>query len=140
MADEIPFANLDAYLEQWRRNRRCCMLLDRQFVDWQITVLFYTALHAINAAAAFLGKNVCDHMQRNDLVKSNEAFAPVRVQYLRLYRLSRFTRYDPRPDEWIPERYMTVQAIADDLLIPIERQVESLIKRDLKLPALKVKD
>lgn len=108
MSDDPPFRRLEDYLEQWKRNRRCCASLDRQFVDWQITLIFYTALQAINAAAAHLGEKPCDHKSRNDLVKFNEAFAPVRTKYLLLYRLARFTRYDPKPDAWLPQEFLNV--------------------------------
>lgn len=140
MADEIPFRKTDDYLRQWRRNRKCSASLGSEFVDWQITVIFYTALHAINAAAAHLGEKPCDHKTRNDLVKSNEAFANVRTNYLLLYRLSRFTRYDPDPDSWLPEKFLTAQAVVDQVLTPIENYVEVLIGRKLNLSPLKVKD
>lgn len=140
MNDDLQFAKLDEYLKQWRRNRQCCQAIDRKFPDWQITVAFYTALHAINAAAAHLGEKPCDHMQRNALVKSNQAFASVRVKYLRLYRLSRFTRYDPDPDAWLPPEYLNVQTVIDDLLTPIENQIQTLIGRNLNLPGFKVAD
>ncbi len=138
MPSDAPFRRLEDYVGQWKRNRRCCASIDSQFKDWQVTAVFYTALHAINAAAAKLGEKPCDHNTRNTLIKSNETFVPVRTKYLLLYRLSRFTRYDPKPDDWLPQEYLTVQALVDDVLVPIERHVENLLGRDLGLPTLKI--
>lgn len=137
-ASDPPFRTIDDYVGQWKQNRRCCAALDGGFREWQITLAFYTALHAVNAAAAKLGERPSDHHARNDLIRFNEAFAPVRTKYLLLYRLSRFARYDPRPDDWLPAEYLTVQALADDALRPIERHVQNMLGRDLKLPELKL--
>ncbi len=128
--DTDYFGTLNEYVAQWKRNRKCCETIDSVFPDWQITVAFYTALHAVNAALAKLHLQAVEHHARNRLVKENEFFAPIRQKYLTLYRLSRFTRYDPRPDEWLPERYLTAQHVVDDLLRPIEIHVQSIVKPD----------
>jgi hypothetical protein len=139
MSDDPELRSIDDYLKQWKRNRRFCSTIDSEYKDWQVTATFYTALQAINAAAAFLGEKPANHTARNDLVKNNEVFVSVRKKYLLLYRLSRFTRYDPKPDEWLPPEYLTPQALVDEVLKPIEANIQTLIGKDLKLPAMTMK-
>jgi hypothetical protein len=138
-SDDPPFRSFAQYLARWKTNRRFCESIDSAFVDWQITVIFYTALHAINTGAAHLGLKPTTHVGRNEMVKFNEAFAPVRTQYLRLYRLARFTRYDPDPEQWLPKQYLTVQVVVDQVLKPIENQVEALVGKGLNLPLIRMK-
>ena len=92
----------------------------------------------IEAALASLDVQVTDHTNRNDHVRTNEAFAAVRNQYLNLYRISRITRYDAEPDKWLPEKYLTVKALAEDLLKPIENGVGPLINKSVKFEPLKL--
>ena len=139
MSEDTPFRHQADYVKQWKRNRQCCSTIDSQFRDWQVTVVFYTALQAVNAAAAKLGEKPSNHTDRNNLIKNNEVFAPLRQQYLLLYRLSRFTRYDPKSDNWLPKKYVTAQALVDDVLLPIERHVENILGTPLSLGNLTMK-
>lgn len=127
------------HVDQWKHNRRFAKTIDSAFRDWQINVIFYTALHAIDAALASLGVQVADHTERNQQVLSNGSFAAVRVQYMNLYRISRVTRYDAEPDRWLPDRYLTVADLVEDLLKPIENGVGPLINKSVKFEALPLK-
>jgi hypothetical protein len=42
--------SVDQHIAQWKHNRRCAQSIDSQFRDWQINVVFYAALHAVDAA------------------------------------------------------------------------------------------
>lgn len=104
----------------------------------QITVIFYAALHAIDAALEKLGIPATDHTSRNLAVKTNASLTGVRDQYMNLYRISKVTRYDCDPDGWLPAEYLQVADLADKLLKPIEIHIETLLGRKLSLPPLKV--
>lgn len=127
------------HLDQWKHNRQFAKTIDGGYRDWQINVIFYTALHVIDAALASLGVQVSDHPNRNEQVRTNEAFAPVRNQYLNLYRISRVTRYDANPDRWLPQKYLTVTDLVEDLLKPIENGVGPLISKSIKFEPLPIK-
>jgi hypothetical protein len=126
---------VEQHLQQWQHNRRFVRSIAPQFRDWQINVIFYTALHAVDAALAHLGVQVSDHSNRNEQVKTNLSFAAVRSQYMDLYRISRITRYDPDPDSWLPERYLDVNDLVENLLKPIENGITPLLK-SVKFEAL----
>ena len=79
-------------------------------------------------------------MKSPDPVRNNASLASIRVHYLDLYRISKVTRYDAEPDAWLPEKYLTVPDLVDALLTPIEREVEQLLGRKLKLAPVKVKE
>jgi hypothetical protein len=125
----------EMHVKQWRHNRRFAKTIDSNFRDWQINVIFYTALHAVDAALAKLGVCVEDHTTRNEAVKSNSSFAGIRDNYLNLYRISRITRYDADPDKWIPEKYLTVTDLVEDLLRPIENGLTAIVP-DVKFAVL----
>jgi hypothetical protein len=101
-------------------------------------VIFYTALHLIDAVLIKLKQNVSDHSSRNEQVKTNAAFASVRSQYWNLYRISRITRYDANPDDWLPQEYLTVTDLVDDLLKPIENGLGPLLGKSVKFDPLKL--
>jgi hypothetical protein len=94
--------SVDQHIAQWKHNRRCAQSIDSQFRDWQINVVFYAALHAVDAALNQLGVRVTDHETRNQAVRNNASLATIRAQYLDLYRISKVTRYDadPAPDDF----------------------------------------
>ncbi len=127
------------HVDQWKHNRQFAKTIDAQYRDWQVNVIFYTALHAIDAAMASLGVTVTDHSERNQQVRTNATFASVREQYLHLYRISRITRYDANPDQWLPAKYLTVNDLVEDLLKPIENGVGPLIRKMVKFEPLPLK-
>jgi hypothetical protein len=67
--------------------------------DWVITMIFYGALHAIDAyAIEMLGENPRTHRYRNWLVRSDPMLSGISTEYLRLGELSRTARYNPLPE------------------------------------------
>jgi hypothetical protein len=134
-----PALKTEKHVKQWRHNRRFAKTIDANFRDWQINVIFYTALHAVDAALSKLGVCVEDHNTRNEAVKNNSSFSGIRDDYLNLYRISRITRYDAEPDDWIPEKYLTVSDLVDDLLRPIENGLTAILP-DIKFTALPLQE
>jgi hypothetical protein len=136
----LRMATIDQHVAQWIHNRKCAESIDRQYRDWQINVIFYAALHAIDAAWVQLGVNVSDHESRNQAVRNNESLASIRVRYLDLYRISKVTRYDAEPDSWLPEKYLTVPDLVGALLNPIELEVERLLGKKLRLSPIRIQE
>lgn len=132
-------ASVDQHIAQWRHNRRFAKTIEPAYRDWQVNVIFYTALHAIDAAIAKLGLRVTEHVERNQIVRTNEAFAGVRDPYLNLYRISRVTRYDAAPDDWLPQRYLTVPDLVEDLLKPIENGLSAILGKSFQFEPLPLK-
>lgn len=129
-------ASVDKHLAQWRHNRKFAKSIGREFRDWQVNAIFYTAIHVVDAALAKLGVAVSDHVGRNDQVRTNLAFAAVRHKYLNLYRISIVTRYDAHPADWIPQQYLSVNDLAEDLLKPIENGLGAIIGKNVKYDPL----
>jgi hypothetical protein len=104
-------------------------LIDSTYRDWQINIIFYAALHAIDAALIKLGVTVSDHNGRNSAIKSNASLVMARDAYLNLYRICRITRYDPDPDNWIPKQYLTVVDLAEATLKPIKNGITPILSK-----------
>jgi hypothetical protein len=139
MMDKAHQQRVQQHLEQWKHNRQFAKTIDGQYRDWQINVIFYTALHIIDAALASLGVIVSEHTERNQQVRTNGSFAAVRNSYLDLYRISRVTRYDAEPDKWLPDQYLNVTDLVEHLLKPIENGVGPLINKSVKFEPLPLK-
>jgi len=63
-------------------------------IDWAITMLFYAALHFIDAFLA--GKNLhpLNHEQRDNEVENNGSLSDIYKDYRRLKDMSRAARYE----------------------------------------------
>lgn len=129
-------SHVQQHVDQWKHNRRFAKTIDRKYLYWQVTVIFYTALHVVDAALASLGVAVSHHTDRNEQVKNNGAFSAIRNQYLNLYRISRVTRYDPDPIRWLPQEYLSVNDLVENLLKPIENNLRPLINKMVKFEPL----
>jgi hypothetical protein len=130
---------VDLYIKQWKRNRRFVKTIDATYLDWQVNLVFYIALHAVNAALASLNITVTNHSARNREVKENGALVGIRDPYAHLYRISCITRYDPDPDSWIPAKYLSVNDLAEDLLKPVENGVGAIVGAAVKYEPLNLK-
>jgi hypothetical protein len=137
--DPAQKRKVELHVAQWRHNRAFAKTIDAKYRDWQINVIFYTALHVIDAALASLSVTVSEHTERNHQVRSNGSFAGARQQYLDLYRISRVTRYDAEPDTWLPDKYLTVSDLVENLLKPIENSLGPLISKSVKFDPLPLK-
>jgi len=133
-------ATVEKHIDQWKHNRKCAESIDRKYRDWQINVIFYAALHAVDAVMSHLGITIENHETRNTELRTNESFTGIRVNYLNLYRISKVTRYDADPDSWLPEQFLTVSDLVSHLLDPIEREVEQILGKKLKLSPVKVQE
>lgn len=82
------------HLAQNRHNERVCDLISSQtpsFLDWEITTLFYAALHLINHRLLDLGYTVSGHGKRMAAVKDH--LPDMHDPFHTLYVLSIRARY-----------------------------------------------
>jgi hypothetical protein len=131
-------ATVKEHVAQWQHNRKFAAQIDREFVDWQVIAIFYTALHIVDAALANLNVQVSDHTKRNQEITTNAALATIKYKYMNLYRICRVTRYDADPTSWLPKKYNSVNDLVEDLLRPIENYLFALIQKSGTAPALKL--
>ena len=92
--------------------------------EWQVTAIFYTALQAVDAAIAKLGKQVADHSSRMELIQSDPTFVTIRKAYKELFDLSLNARYDAIAGDFLPDDFLHVNDLADQLLKPIDNWLE----------------
>lgn len=89
--------NAQAHLRQAQHNRAFITALDptsTPFLDWVVTVAFYTALHRIEAWFAEKGLHSEDHFKRDDwFSKTKELRWTVWPRYKELEFQSRQARY-----------------------------------------------
>lgn len=71
--------------------------LSEQFPEWEVVVLFYSALHYVDAFLATLNLHPQDHGVRNWWTATSVEIRPIYFHYQNLYRLSRRARYDLIP-------------------------------------------
>ena len=67
--------------------------VDGFYVDWAITVLFYSALHYIDAYLAGKNKHPRNHQVRDEEVEANGAISDIFEDYRRLKDMSRSAPY-----------------------------------------------
>jgi uncharacterized protein (UPF0332 family) len=86
------------HIRQAEWNERAVRVLDQadysegRLTDWEVTALFYSALHYVDAFLDFtVGLHPRNHRARNELVTSRTAIG---LYYLRLYHRSLDARYD----------------------------------------------
>ena len=86
------------HIGQAERNERATRLLaesdvfEERITDWEVTVLFYSALHYVDAFLDFTaGLHPMSHRARNELVTSRTTIG---LYYLRLYHRSIDSRYN----------------------------------------------
>ena len=79
--------------------------LPQRFPEWEITALFYSALHYASAFLATQGHNPENHHRRNQLIGD---LTNVGTDYQNLYRLSLNARY--KRSTYAPARADTIKA------------------------------
>jgi uncharacterized protein (UPF0332 family) len=77
-------------------------------VDWAITVLFYSALHYVDAFLAGKNCHPLTHEDRNDEIEANGSLAEIANDCRRLEDLSREARYNIA--EYPPEKFAIARA------------------------------
>jgi hypothetical protein len=120
---------VEEHEQQWQHNRELTALIPRGYPDWIVTVVFYTALHAVDSLLRFdQVPGIVDHRARNDVLARTNRYSKVWRCYLPLYNLSRTVLYLARPIDWIP-----VDAVEREVLrrylLPIEESVQKLTNR-----------
>lgn len=75
-------------------NRGAQQLMSKspRYVDWEITALFYSAVHAVDEYLRSIGKDPRSHQARNEMVRKNIPHA--RQDYYELFTLCRKVRYE----------------------------------------------
>jgi uncharacterized protein (UPF0332 family) len=63
------------------------------YLDWAVTILFYAALHYVDAILAVSGVHPDSHSQRGDAMGANATLLVVRHEYRILETLSQNARY-----------------------------------------------
>ena len=79
--------------------------LPQRFAEWEVTALFYSALHYSSAFLAAQGHNPENHSHRNNLVRN---LTNIGADYRNLYSLSLDARY--RGVTFTPQRVGEIRA------------------------------
>jgi hypothetical protein len=112
------------HLARAEENEKLAEVLNKNVgvcLDWGITIIFYAALHYIQAYLA--GKNFrpLTHKQRDDEIENNGSLAPIFSDYRRLKDLSRDARYD------VPNFNIQKFNLAKEKLAKIKAQILGLL-------------
>jgi hypothetical protein len=91
---------------------------------WAVAVLFYAALHWVDAYLAALGHHPGDHLVRNGFVARDSTLRPIARHYLQLYNRSIDARYNLLPFTERQVRDLEVQR-----LLPIRAFLEPRVAR-----------
>ena len=82
------------HITKAERNEKLAETLFRtSYIEWAVTVLFYAAVHYVDAILAASGLHPDSHGQREDAINANPTLMTVRPQYRILDTLSRNARY-----------------------------------------------
>jgi hypothetical protein len=126
---------IQRHIGQWKHNRLLIAKIPASHPDWIVTVAFYTAVQAVDAALAFEDAPAWNHDTRFAALASIHRLSALRGYYHPLYDLSRKVRYTADPNTWILPRDIDSKVIRS-LLLPLEKSVEKILGRKLELPAL----
>jgi uncharacterized protein (UPF0332 family) len=63
------------------------------YLDWAVTIIFYAALHYVDAILAVSGIHPDNHTQRDAAIGTNETLRIVRPEYRLLETVSQNARY-----------------------------------------------
>ncbi len=126
---------IELHIRQWVHNRSLIGLVPASHPDWIVTVAFYSAVHAMDAALAFEDVITWNHETRFEAIAGINRLAKARKLYHTLYDLSRKVRYSGDPNSWIAPGDIEAKVVRGHLL-PIEKSIEGLLGQDLKLPPI----
>jgi hypothetical protein len=126
-------AKVDLHIKQWEHNRSLISQIPRSHPDWIVTVIFYTAVHAIDAALTWEGAPFWNHDTRFAALGNINRFKRVRELYHVVYDLCRKVRYTAKPNEWIPPGKIDALVLRAYLL-PIEQSIENLTGLKMQMP------
>lgn len=131
----IDREKFDAHIVQWKHNRSLIGQIPASHPDWIVTVVFYTAVHAVDTALAFDGLVPWSHETRFETIAASNRYARIGKLYHPLYDLCRKVRYTATPDLWIPREQIDQQVVRG-ILLPLENSVMNLINAKLELPTI----
>ena len=131
----IEKAAIDRHVVQWCHNRALIEKLPTSHSDWVVTAVFYTAVHAVDAALVHEGHLSSNHEGRFKALAFVNRLSKPRQLLHTLYNLSRTTRYSADPNQWIAPARIDPDVIRG-CLYPLEQSIQKLIGRDLHLPLL----
>ena len=120
----------DEHFAQAEKNERLCQLLSspgfpgETFHDWQVTTLFYSALHYVDAVLANKSLSAGNHRLRGGHVANLAELKPITSKYLNLHLRSENARYHltsfPREE---------VERIERDVFRPLKAHLCTLLGR-----------
>ncbi len=120
---------------KWLHNRAFLGTIEDRYADWITTVMFYTALHAVETLFAFDGtRSYGGHMVRNRTLKITHRYKQVWRNYQPLYDAARAARYDPEPIAWVP--LDDIKTKLAPFLYRVEISVLKLTGANEKLPPI----
>lgn len=97
----------DAHLKQARHNFSLFQSFDKtKYPDWAVTILFYTALHYVDAFLAGSAIDPGSHVARDKYIRMVTQLRPLYSHYCFLKNLSHNARY-------VPPTSFTTQDISD---------------------------
>ncbi|AQS58001.1 hypothetical protein [Desulforamulus ferrireducens] len=90
---------LEQHISQYQKNKQlleqsCFDIENTDYPEWVVTILFYTAVHLIEAELAKYSQHCLNHKTRNKAVIAVENCKPIFPEYETLYRQSKKARYD----------------------------------------------
>ena len=122
-------ASESGHLEQADRNERCSEALSglnpTRFTEWEVTTLFYSALHYLEA---YLARNGIDyrhpkkHSQRKNELANHAELDSIVMNYLSLQDYSENARY-----ELASYSEAEVAMFRDDEFVPIRDEIRLLL-------------
>lgn len=89
-------SNKDLHQIQYEHNRDFAfngIKDNKKFIDWQITGMFYCAIHLVEKNLAALNYHPKSHEDRDDYMRNLPAYNEIKFDYKKLYNLSRKSRY-----------------------------------------------
>ena len=110
------------HLANAERNQRLSIALQTSAdVDWAVTVLFYAALHLVEATLAPVVHSP-NHKIRNETVQLDPRLRPIHHHYRDLYHRSLDARYDCVPFTTLQAQHLYVTRYE-----PIKRHLQPLL-------------
>jgi hypothetical protein len=128
-------ASVESHINQWKHNREFLALIPALYSDWQMTVIFYVAVHAVDTLLAFDKIFPTSHEFRNGVLYRTNRYAEIRKSYGPMYNLARDIRYLADPKSWLPPEKIQAEVVMRHLY-PIEKSVQKLTGKDLALPLI----
>ncbi len=117
---------LQEHKQKWLHSREFLKTIGDAYSDWMVTVMFYTALHAVETLFCFDKlEPQTSHTARNSTLKSINRYKAIWQNYRPLYDAARSTRYDADAPAWIEAQDAKGEFVRN--LYAIEKSVLKLI-------------